>query len=278
MTFSILKYPQELNEGQVDYMMFTPHEYKSNMSGDSGPQTGNTVVLYMPNSTPSTQNTNSWGEFTAAGPLGNVKKNAMGLVVDAGSGLQGAIDGGDTSQAIEDIKQKAESIGESTIGAAKQTLLQTIGGRMNFTANQALSIAKGEAYNPNVELTYNSPAMRKFTFAFQFIPKSSQESQMIQRIIMEFKKRSAPEEKSGLFKIPDVWVVKYMSNGRLNKQMNEFKRMACVDVAVQANASTTLHQSFSDGMPVSTTLNLTFQEIDIITRNDHEESQSAQGF
>ena len=60
--------------------------------------------------------------------------------------------------------------------------------------------------------------------------------------------------------------------------MNEFKRMACVDVAVQANASTNMHQSFVDGMPISTTLNLTFQEVDIITRNDHEESQSLQGF
>lgn len=278
MTFSILKYPQELNEGQVDYMMFTPHKYKSNVSGESGPQTGDSIVLYMPNSTPSTQNTNSWGEFTAAGPLGNAKKNAMGLIVTTGDGLQGAIDGADTSQAIESIKQQAESIGQDVPGSAKQILLQTLGGKMGFTANQALTIAKGEAYNPNVELTYNSPAMRKFTFAFQFIPKSSQESQMIQRIIMTFKQRAAPEDKNGMFEVPDVWVVKYMSNGRLNRNMNEFKRMACVDVAVQANAATNMHQSFNDGMPISTTLNLTFQEIDIITRNDHMEAQSAQGF
>ena len=278
MTFNILKYPSELNEGQVDYMLFTPHKYRSNISGQSGPQTDSSVVLYMPNSTPSTQNTNSWGEFTAAGPLGLAKKNSMGIIGDFAEGLEGAINGNDTTQAIEDIKQKAEAIGSKLPGSAKQIALQTLGGRMGFTPNQILTITKGEVYNPNVELTYNSPAMRKFTFSFQFIPKSSQETQMIQRIIKTFKRRASPKDANGMFEVPDVWEVKYMSNGKMSKHMNEFKRMACVDVAVQANVSSNMHVSFSDGMPISTTLNLTFQEIDIITRNDHDESQSLQGF
>ena len=278
MTFGILKYPQELNEGQVDYMLFTPHKYRSNISGESGPQTDNSIILYMPNSTPSSQNTNSWGEFTAAGPLGLAKKGAMGIIGDFADGVEGAATGGDTSQAIEGIKQKAEQIGQKVPGAAKQIALQAIGSKMNFTPNQLMTITRGEAYNPNVELTYNSPVMRKFTFAFQFIPKSSMETQMIQNIIRTFKRRAAPLDANGMFEVPDVWVVKYMANGRMNVHMNEFKRMACVDVAVQANASTNMHQSFVDGMPISTTLNLTFQEIDIITRNDHDESQSLQGF
>lgn len=279
MTFNILKYPQELNEGQVDYVTFTPHEYRSNRSGETGPQTGSTIILYMPNSTPSAQNANSWGEFSNLGPVGAAKLEAMGAIADIGDGIGASMQGQDTSGFLDSLKKQAEAIGSNPGGVAKQVALKTVGNSMGFTSNQILSLTRGEVYNPNVELTYNSPARRAFSFSFQFIPKSQQETQMIHRIIKHLKSRSAPEDKNGMFKIPDVWMVKYMSDGGQNKNMNVFKKMACTDISVQANASSNMHQSFSDGMPISTTMSITFQEIDIITRNDHEgDDAGLQGF
>ena len=58
----------ELNPDVVDYVIFRPHKYKTNMatqkSGVSGIPTGAPVTLYMPTTTPTLDNNNKWGEST----------------------------------------------------------------------------------------------------------------------------------------------------------------------------------------------------------------------
>ena len=277
MTFGFLKYPQQLNEGQVDYMTFTPHAYETNESGALGPQTGETVILYMPNSTPSASTKNNWGEFNAAGPAGAAMR---GLFAGGTEAIMGyGTEGFDEQGFIDKVKAQAEATGENAAPIVKQGILDTVSGMFGYQPNALLSYSRGEVYNPNIELVYQSPVLRSFAFAFQFIPKSPGETQSIHRIIKHFRTYSSPQDKGGFYKIPDVWVVKYMSNGEENKNMTAFKRMVCRDVSVQHNASTNMHQSFNDGMPVSTTLGLDFQEVDIILRDDHEgEEASLQGF
>lgn len=280
MTFGFLKYPQQLNEGQVDYMIFTPHEYATNGAGGvgggaSGPQTGETIVLYMPNSTPSTQNANNWAGNTAEGPFKSALRDTGALAADA---IYSFGDETDQEAVIDRIKSQVESMTGEGGGIAKQAILEVAAPFVGQSPNSLLAYSRGEIYNPNIELLYSGPQLREFSFNFQFIPKSEGETAMIHRIIKSFKSRSAPEDKNGMFKVPDVWEVKYMSNGKENKNMNSFKRMACVGIAVQANASTNMHQSFNDGMPISTTMSLRLQEVDIITRNDHDDSTSLQGF
>ena len=60
--------------------------------------------------------------------------------------------------------------------------------------------------------------------------------------------------------------------------MNQFKRCALLGVTVRANPSSNMHQSFTDGMPIVTSMSLAFQEVDIILRDDHETSESNQGY
>ena len=276
-SFGFLQYPQQLETNQVDYMTFTPHAYETNENGANGPQTGETIILYMPNSTPTASSRNNWGEFNAAGPLGAAMR---GLATGATEGLMGyGTEGFSEEDFIDKVKAQAEATGQNAAPIAKQSILQMAAGIAGYTPNALLSYSRGEVYNPNIELVYQSPVLRSFAFAFQFIPKNPSESQDIHRIIKHFRTYSAPQDRGGFYKIPDVWVVKYMSNGEENKNMTSFKRMVCRDVSVQANASTNMHQSFSDGMPVSTTLGLDFQEVDIILRDDHEsEEASLQGF
>jgi len=65
-----LKYPLELNEGQSDYMVFQAHQYRTNNAvagqsqgnrgGVNGPAEGSPIVLYMPTTTPTVSNDQSW--------------------------------------------------------------------------------------------------------------------------------------------------------------------------------------------------------------------------
>jgi hypothetical protein len=140
-----------------------------------------------------------------------------------------------------------------------------------------LAMQTGEVFNPNVELLYQSPEFRQFSFSFDFIPRNASDANNMNRIIRSFKSNSAPEDlQNGMFKVPMVWQVRYMTGSGENQFMNKFKPAACLGVGVVANQSSDMHVSFENGAPVQTSMSLSFKEVDIITRRDHE--NAAQGF
>jgi len=288
----VLKYPQELQEGQSDYILFTNHEYRTNKSypgqsfssrGASGPGSGASIILYMPTTTPAVSQNNDWGDKSFAGPLGEA---FAGGLTTATSGIDtadfssfeaGVASGKKAAKTSMDyIKKQFQNAGP----IARQAGTSIVANMAGMTANQLTALQRGEVYNPNVELLYNGPRLRGFNFQFQFVPKSEQEAQIVNKIILEFKKWSAPKiiQDTGMYKVPNVWEVKYMTNGTQNPHMNEFKRAACMNVAVQNNQGMNMHMSFADGMPVITTLALTFMEVDVITRDDHEAANNMVGF
>ena len=282
-----LRYPAELREGDVDYMLFQAHEYRTNREfasqanagGSEGPSVGSPVILYMPNSTPAVANQNNWQSQNFEGPLGL-------LLGDGGTGLAAGIQSlaqdttFDMQATIDGFKQQLQNVRDKSIPAVGQFATQAIGAMTAGSGNNLLAIQRGQIYNPNVELLYQGTGMRQFSFGFNFLPKNPQEAQTVNKIILEFKKWSSPsnEKGNGMLEIPKIWSVKYMSGGSINKNMNQFKRCALLGVTVQANPSSNMHQSLVDGMPVMTSMSLAFQEVDIILREDHTGSDSNQGY
>ncbi len=276
MTFNILKYPQELNEGQVDYVTFTPHEYRSNRSGETGPQTGSTIILYMPNSTPAVLNAQSYGAQTFEGVIGttgaDIATRLAGGIESAGFNMESANAG------IDAIKKQFEEVKSNAGPLARQAgtrLLAQIYGR---SPNNITVMQRGQIYNPNVELLYEAPNLRTFNFDFIFSPKSEDEASIVNNIIKEFKVWSSPEENGGMFKVPCVWEVTYMTGSEQNKNMNAFKKAALTGVTVVHNQGTDMHTAFADGMPITTQIQLQFMEVDIILSDDHDSSGSLQGY
>lgn len=284
-----LSYPKQVNQGDNDYIMFSAHEYRTNRAydGQSGANKGGalgpkkqgsqTIVLYMPNSTPGVSQSNSWGEMRNDGPLGMMKAN---MVSDVGNFVSNA--SGNMKQMQQEgkalIDKQLKNIKSNAGGAAKQGVLHLLGQFAGMTPNQIMAVNKGQIYNPNIELLYESPKLRQFGFNFHLIPKNASETAEINNIIMEFKKWSAPKENGAMFEVPCVWQVTYMSGAGKNLNMNAFKRAALVDIVVQANPSSDMHVSFADGMPITTSIQLMFQETDIITRDDHTSVGTNQGY
>lgn len=284
-----LRYPKELNSNAVDYVVFRSEEYRTNRqtAGGNGPAAGAptqgaSIALYMPTSTPSLNQSNDWGAKSFDGPLG-------ALIGDLASGAVSSIQGADLSSQ-ESAKQSGEAFLESvktTIGnqsgaplaAGRQLGVNVVAGMAGMQPNQLMALSRGEIFNPNVELLYQGPKVRGFNFNYTFVPKSQAEAEEVNRIVMEFKKWSAPENTgNGMFKVPHVWQVTYMTGGQQNQNMNAFKKAALTNVAVQANPGMSMHMSFDNGMPVVTALSLSFTEVDIITRNDHESAGNAVGY
>lgn len=283
-----LRYPSEVNkDGGSDYMIFQAHEYRTNKkfagqgpnaggSSNQGAPVGSPVILYMPNSTPAVGQQNSWQDRSFGGPLGQ-------LIGGVGVGLAASVNALGTDDTsingiVDGFKEQLQSVRDKSIPALKQFGIEAIGAATAGSGNNLIAIQKGQIYNPNVELLYQGPTLRAFDFNFNLIPKSEQESQTINKIILEFKKWSSPLKKGDMLEVPKIWSIKYMmASGQENDNMNKFKRCALLGVTIQANASSNMHQTFTDGMPIVTALSLKFQEVDIITREDHEEGGN-QGF
>jgi hypothetical protein len=275
-----LRYPKEIGEGAApDYVEFVPTRYRSNIDelrnvppGESGAQA---VILYMPNSTPGVGNSQQWGDVSFVGPMG-------AAVRDIGTGLAQTVTAGDSQAMIEDFKSQfsklTSSAGDAAPDILKQGALDLIGGAVNASPSQLLALARRQVYNPNVELLYKMPGLRDFNFSFSFVPKNPTEAQQVNRVIKNFKKWSAPKIiEGGMFEVPHVWQVRYMTGGKPNPFMNKFKKAACVGVTVQANPQTTMHVAHDDGMPIETVMTLNFKEVNIITRKDHDE-EGNQGY
>ena len=261
-------------------MIFTPEEYRSNSGGGGAgpPAVGAAIVLYMPNSTPAVGNEQSWNTNTFEGPLGAIKRDLATAAVEASQELGSGGDLG-LSAIKDDLAAKFEARRGEAGGAIRQAGVNAVASFAGANANALMAIQRGEIYNPNVELTYQGPGMRSFSFDYNFIPKNPAETNAVSNIIMTFKKMSAPKDLgSGMLKVPYVWNIKYMSRGGQNPYMHAFKKSALLSVVVQYNAGSDMHQSFVDGMPVTTTLQLTFQEVDIILRDDHDASGSLHGY
>jgi len=281
-----LKYPTDMLETDVDYVMFQAFEYRTNRAmggqaadnrgGTQGPPKGQPIILYMPNTTPAVLNAQSYGAQTFEGVIGttgaDIATRVAGGIETAGFNMESAASG------IDAIKNQFEEVKSNAGPLARQAgtrLLAQIYGR---SANNITVMQRGQIYNPNVELLYEAPNLRSFNFDFIFSPKSQDEASTVNNIIKEFKVWSSPEENGGMFKVPCVWEVTYMTGSDQNKNMNAFKKSAMTGVSVQANPSSDMHNSFSDGMPVVTSMSLAFQEVDIITRGDHEDAPTNQGY
>jgi len=292
-----LRYPQAMGDTS-DYMVFRHMEYRtnkpspnalggaqgsqapSNASSGSGaaPPEGSTIILYMPNSTPIATNSQQYQEWSAPGPLGELRRE-LGYI--AGNAVMetniSSVDNAMSSvtQVVERVKAGWTAQKENAVPAVRQVGMNLAGAIAGTSAANLLATTKGQVYNPNIETIYQSPQRRSFSFSFIFVPTSAEESATVNNIIYEFKKWSTPEDIGrGFYKVPHVWEVMYMNAGKESKAMNIFKKMVITGVSVQDNPTQNMHMTFADGQPVVKSMTLGFQEVDVITRNDLEEGLS----
>jgi hypothetical protein len=153
-----------------------------------------------------------------------------------------------------------------------------------------MSVKTGVAVNPFLGVAYESPNLRTLTVPYVFEPKSRHEAQAVIDIIGAFKFHSAPSYidasdvfnsdilkdvsdslslNQALLKSPNVFEISFLdrdSDTGRNKSLFKFGPAVCMDVNCNY-ASNGIWRALESGLPVSVELNLTFQEMEIITRD-----------
>ena len=285
-----LRYPTDLGT-LTDYIQIDTLEYRTNRKwGIDGNNNGGagagtrvvpSIILYMPNSTPPMNNPNTWQGKSFSGPLGELVGSAATEVVQGAYKAGGILSGGGD---LKSMASAAAKEGKATImrimdevkgnagPAVGQGITKAVGQMAGMSENQMLAMAKGEIFNPNMELLYEGPQLRSFSLNFTFLPKSPAEAAVVNQIIKHFKTNSSPSGDRGgnMFRVPNVFQVTYKKEGQDHPFMNRFKRSALSDMNITYNAGLPFHSSFVDGMPVKTDMTLSFLEVDILTREDHD--------
>ena len=261
-----MRYPSDATGGDFVSFSHTPYQRNGSQAGGGGGGGGG-IILYMPEDTPAISQGNKWAQFNSQGPLQKFKLDtavgAAGEITSAFAGNQNPIQAaGGIINSIKDSFQKNGGIG----AYAEQGFLTgaaQLGGLPS--ASHLLALSQGEIYNPNVELIYEGPTLRDYTFTFMFMPKDETDAQAAAAIVKEFKKWSAPELRGQKLGLPHVWHISYS-----NSYMGNFKQAALRDVSVDYNSGLSMHATFPSGMPIVTTLQLSFTECDFVFRQDHD--------
>ena len=141
-------------------------------------------------------------------------------------------------------------------------------------AMEVVEMQRGFIRAPRMELAFKGIPKRAFTYDFKMIPKSSEEAEQIQNIIMAFKTNMLPEMVDGSArrqKIPSTFNIEYMYNGKENQSLHKIS--TCVLESMNVTYGGDRYKTYEGGVPVETSISLSFKEMDLITAD-----KAAQGF
>ena len=179
-------------------------------------------------------------------------------------------------EAIGDIGVKAEDAlknqdGRSDAAKAVASLFMT--GAVGMDKNAILSRTTGGIINPNLELLFDGPALRTFSFTFRMSARNKVEAETIKKIIFFFKKgMAAKRTKTGLFlQAPNTFTVAYRSKNELHPGMNMMKECALVSCSVNYVPDGT-YASHPDGNLTAYEMKLDFNELEPIYFDDYDKT------
>jgi len=294
-------YPTDMNETQ-DYMYISTFEYVvpdvttggtegnfnitslaegANLSKRTFKNNVGNVILPIPNNI-TEQNVTGWGEDS----LSSLSALAMGGATE----LAGAVAAGDLSTAAGIANVAGNAAFKGAAGNTIKQLLTLNAGAaivkklgLNINPEAYRARVSGTVINPNLELLFNGPKLRTFSFEIKMAPRSKKEAMEIRGIIKFFKKAMAPKrassaEDSFFLGTPNVFRIAFKQNGGLSKTLPQLKTCALT----QFNANYTpdgFYASFAaDGQPISVTINMTFSELVPVYYDNYNEQDDSVGF
>lgn len=195
---------------------------------------------------------------------------ALGYLLEAGHSIMKSMETDSEGNKTTKVNW-APLLGAAAAGAvsaAKGGLVGNAVGDAPQLSEAAFQIMGGFATNPQMEVIFQGPAFRKFMFQFKMLPRNKKESDEMLRIVKAFKYHSSPEYMNvgGRFFIPPSYVdIIFNYQGRENHRM-PMKMSTSVLTAVDMDygGSTDQFVSFSDGTPLEITMQLQFQELEIM--------------
>ena len=144
-------------------------------------------------------------------------------------------------------------------------------------AKSLMELESGRIIAPRMEIMFEGVGRRDFSYTFIFIPKSKKESQVVEKIIHEFKYHMHPEfedDNARLMKFPSTFDILYMYQYGPNNFLNKISTCFLTKMDVEYGADrftayerTHIERNGLDGAPPQKTkLSLNFSEMEILSK------------
>ena len=175
---------------------------------------------------------------------------------------------------ISEAGRAAQNVA-GAFGDNKKALAAVIAG-MAAGGQDLLTRTTGAIANPNMELLFNGPELRTFSFQFLLAPRSQEEAKTIIQILRFFKQGMAPiRTKSRLFlKSPHTFQLSYRnSKGQDHKYLNKFKECALANFGVNYTPNGN-YSTYEDGVMTAYQMTMTYRELNPIYNDDYGNSGS----
>ena len=284
LSFGKLEYPlSTVSSGQdvlkIEILEYIKSEVNSNeltiirpersKAGDEKQKVRGTIYLGLQASI-TDQNTVNW-----------TQDSMDAIQIAANSAALGIIGTGDVGAAVEGAFKKFG--GSSEKMQASGALLKTLmAGLATNTGNSNLfTRVTGAIVNPNMELLFNSPQLRPFSFTFNMSPRGKEEAKQVKAIIKALKQSSAVQIGVGnlFLKTPFVYKLTYMTmpDGKKDEasliphpSLNRIKECALTNISIDYTPSN-VYMTYKDAERTMTSysMQLQFTELDPIYGDDY---------
>ena len=215
-------------------------------------KTGTFIGLYMPPSV----NVNYAMDYSE-GEIGIMGEALYGMFKDYQDGASFS----------EMTDKAAGTVGTGLKKMAVGTIDKVLPGGKDLFA-----IESGTIMTPRTEMMFRGIGRRSFSFTFTFIPKSAEETQIVHKIVKEFKVGMTPSFKnSGSTRemtIPDIFSIQYMHINAQNTYLNKIGKcyLKTMDVTYGGDKFVTYNADKDGAPPQKTSITLSFQELEVLDR------------
>ena len=282
-----LRFPLDKVETSDDYLMFSVYKYQPpfrkakcldetggsswggrfaeyDVTGLGGGDLSNSKykksIIYMPEDIRLGEQRSWSGQ--------SVSNIQMALLRAAGAGIDAGMSGDALTNAVQQAGNDAKKAWANN--AIQKLLALRAAGAAGINENVASGGVLGQVQNPNLEVFFDKPVLRRFNFQWTLVPRNERESRIIKEMIWQFKKASAPElGKGGWFlNVPHVYKIQYKTGSNENHWLNKIKACALTDINVNYTAGGSW-STLEDGAPTAVGLQLGFSEIKTVISNDY---------
>lgn len=254
MSFTMIRYiPKEFNTENVgdkkDAEIFSPRVISVTKI------LGSVILPIQPQITDSMNV--SWGSDSMSSIQANAAAGALSLMVgdyDAAGNL------------IKSVGNNAQELKAAAVAGLASKAAQSDA--------KLLTRLTGGIVNPNMELLFDAPGLREFTFTFVFSPRSNSEANRVKKILRFFKQGMTPKRSSSsLFLMsPNIFDIKYIfGKGGENEDhpwINKIKTCALKSCNVNYTPAGN-YATYEDGSMTSYEMSLIFGELEPIYDDDY---------
>jgi len=193
-------------------------------------------------------------------------------------GVLDAVKGGMAANLYGDLLSEAVKSAAAK-GTAASAFASQVLKMAQFEVSPESILARGFGIipNSNLELLFNSPELRQFSFSYRMSPRSKEEARNVKRIIRFFKQGMAPRKQTGqagqasfFLGTPNVFKLRYKTGkDKPISGLNKFKVCALtgfsVNYAPEGNWA-----AYDEGQPVTLTMAMQFSELEPIYNTDYK--------